>query len=73
MEHVEFGSLSVCKPFRCVSHLSQLIVSLLETADNDLQRAHALVRVVSDTNTGLYNPKSGGPMAKRKRWPDGES
>lgn len=53
--------------------LLQLIVSLLETADNDLQRAHALVRVVSDTNTGLYNTKTGGPMAKRKRCPDGAS
>ena len=50
---------------------AQLIVSLLETTDNDLQRAYALVRVVNDTNTGLHNPKSGGPMSKRKRCPDG--
>lgn len=49
----------------------QLIVSLLETADNDLQRAYALVRVVSDTNTGLHNSKTGSPMTKRKRCPDG--
>ncbi|CDJ55974.1 hypothetical protein, conserved [Eimeria maxima] len=54
----------LCKAF------PSLIVSLLETADNDLQRAHALVRVVSDTNTGLFSTKAGAPMAKRKRCPD---
>ncbi|KAL8445075.1 hypothetical protein Emed_005875 [Eimeria media] len=61
----------LCKAFPSVHQ--GLIVSLLETAENDLQRAHALVRVVSDTNTGLHNPKTGGPMFKRKRCPDGSS
>ncbi|KAL8450374.1 hypothetical protein Emag_003220 [Eimeria magna] len=61
----------LCKAFPSVHQ--GLIVSLLETAENDLQRAHALVRVVSDTNTGLHNPKTGGPMFKRKRCPDADS
>lgn len=61
----------LCREFPSVHQ--GLIVSLLETAENDLQRAHALVRVVSDTNTGLNNPKTGGPMSKRKRCPDAES
>ncbi|KAL8429260.1 hypothetical protein Efla_005537 [Eimeria flavescens] len=58
----------LCRAFPSVHQ--GLIVSLLETAENDLQRAHALVRVVSDTNTGLHNPKTGGPLSKRKRCPD---
>ncbi|KAL8275322.1 hypothetical protein Esti_000771 [Eimeria stiedai] len=61
----------LCKAFPSVHQ--GLIVSLLETAENDLQRAHALVRVVSDTNTGLHNPKTGGPLYKRKRCPDADS
>ncbi|KAL8436009.1 hypothetical protein ACSSS7_002054 [Eimeria intestinalis] len=61
----------LCKAFPSVHQ--GLIISLLETAENDLQRAHALVRVVSDTNTGLHNPKTGGPMFKRKRCPDVDS